>query len=241
MASTYSWSTKVWIPAAAIIVLGLATAIKEGVIKDFGILLDNKIFPKTYLLTVYVKVGNNDILKNTAIEIDSLKSYVTDDDGKIIVKLLSGIHHYDLKYKDTSHSYTVDLDTNSQVTIHLHALGNDQIVKQTPAVVNAATPKQVYFPQQWFKPGWTVQFDNINVALLTLNKDSKEITVKICHTSTPYHCDNSIVDHVTLKPDSSYTFNYNRDTYQFFLQSIDHAGKDYSTLAAFVDMKKTTP
>jgi len=119
--------------------------------------------------------------------------------------------------------------------------GISGIVKQRIDLVPDKPAESIatFYPVQWFKKGYAIQVGHIYFTLLELDKRQQTIRVKACYTNTPFSCEQPLETPGYLDIRTPLLFNYGDKQYELSLKSINHAGKNPFTLAAYVVLKES--
>jgi hypothetical protein len=86
------------------------------------------------------------------------------------------------------------------------------------------------------KVGFFLQFGNIKVLLLDINKSNHTITVEICNMIGAFKCGSPLAT-TTIKVGSTYTYHKNRFNFSITLLKIDKGGSNPLTPAAYILFK----
>ncbi|WP_439697035.1 hypothetical protein ACFGVS_00735 [Mucilaginibacter sp. AW1-7] len=119
--------------------------------------------------------------------------------------------------------------------------GISGIVKQRIDLVpdKPAESAATFYRVQWFKKGYAIQVGHIYFTLLDLDRRQQTIRVKACYTNTPFSCEHPLETSGELDIRTPLLFSYGDKQYELSLKSINHAGKNPFTLAAYVALKES--
>jgi methyl-accepting chemotaxis protein len=108
-------------------------------------------------------------------------------------------------------------------------LVNKNIVQRQTASDDVVTKSRV----TWFKEGYFLQFGEYRVLLQYLDK-KLGIQVQVCKTASSGACPNPLLTKAWVKFGAPIEFSDNGHSYRINLETIDHAGKNPFTMAAYI-------
>jgi hypothetical protein len=114
----------------------------------------------------------------------------------------------------------------------------DSLIKQFDAVPAKKDETVIKdYGTSWFKDGYFLQFDDMRVLLQYLDK-RLGIQVQVCQTTSSGPCANEIKTKQWISYDAPLTVPVGNNVYRITLQTIDHAGANPFTLAAYIKVVK---
>jgi len=239
------WTGKI-VPAIIVLFIILVICLNDGC-RDTLHSLYNFIPPQKAKLTISLQSGPDDFLSNQPLVFDGKDSLTTDNEGEVVIDDLPiGKHSYSIMYGDSLHRYSLNLKRDSTIIVTLRMQGNDIIVgnKQVAdehgeAAVKLQKGKVTTYSSQWFTVGNSVQFGSICVKLVKLDNNINNVYVDICHTTTKFTCETSILQNNELSRDNWIRFTDGGYDYTLVLDKIDNTPQDTKNLAAFVSLTQT--
>jgi len=237
------WTGKI-APAVFVLFVILVICLNDGC-RDKLHRLYNFIPPQRAKLTLSLQSGPDDFLSNQPLVFDGKDSLTTDNEGEVVIDdLPMGKHSYSIMYGDSLHRYSLNLKKDSNITVILRVQGRDIVRGEdqsstASAEIKSQKGKATVYSSQWFTVGKSVQFGAICVKLVKLDNNINNVYVDICHTTTNFVCETSIVQNNELTRDNWIRFTDGGYDYTLVLDKIDNTPQDTKNLAAFVSLTRT--
>lgn len=234
------WTGKI-IPAIIVLFVILVICFNDGC-RDRLHRLYNLIPPQRAQLTLSLQSGPDDFLSNQPLVFDGKDSLTTDNEGEVVIDDLPlGKHSYSIMYGDSLHRYSLNLQKDSNIVITLRVQGHDIVrgdgqSNNATAEIKSQKGKVTMYSSQWFTVGNSVQFGSVCVKLVKIDKNINNVYVDICHTTTNFICETSIVQHNELSRDNWIRFTDGGYDYTLVLDRIDNTQQNTKNLAAFVSL-----
>jgi len=239
------WTGKI-VPAIVILLIILVVCLNDGC-RDKLHRLYNFIPPQKAKLTLSLQSGPDDFLSNQPLVFDGKDSLATDNEGEVVIDdLPMGKHSYSVMYGDSLHQYSINLKKDSTIIVTLRMQGRDIVRGDNQsgdgpgiAEIKSQKGKVTMYGSQWFTVGNSVQFGPICVKLVKLDNNINNVYVDICHTTTNFTCEHTIVENNELSRDNWIRFTDGGYDYRLVLDKIDNTPQNTKNLAAFVSLTQT--
>ncbi|MBO9567006.1 MAG: ATP-binding protein [Niastella sp.] len=126
---------------------------------------------------------------------------------------------------------------NKDTTKYIYG-GNPQLTAQKNIIQNNVRDlKEEVYEESWFKKGYFLQFDDMKVLLLDIDRSRQTIRVQICNMIGSAACPSPIAT-PTITVNQNYSFSYKNHKYNLVLKRIGAAGNNPLTPAAYIVFSK---
>jgi hypothetical protein len=118
---------------------------------------------------------------------------------------------------------------------------NAKILQQLKSLAPANQNNNVVkdYGVSWFKEGYFLLFDSLKITLMNIDRENKMITVEVCRIENGTSCDPAHTSgRKIIDLNGALPFEYGKNKFNIYLRSIDHAGHNPFTWAAYINVVK---